>query len=125
MHRLPAPDEDTAVEAGGLDNATAGFDPRGNVLANDTRLRRRRAQRHARSAPARRPATGTAGAVGGAALRGTYGDLTLNADGSWHYTVDNSLPAVQALRVPRPDADRRLHLHACPMPLGASRHRRS
>ena len=42
--------------------------------------------------------TGTAGTLG-TALRGAYGSLTLNADGSYTYVVDNTNAAVQALRL--------------------------
>ncbi|MFM0723404.1 VCBS domain-containing protein [Paraburkholderia strydomiana] len=90
-------DAATAVEAGGLNNATPGTDPSGNVLANDT---------DADGDPLHVVAvqTGDASAAGsttgtaGTTLQGAYGVLTLNADGSWHYTVDNTLPAVEALR---------------------------
>ncbi len=40
--------------------------------------------------------TGLAGSVGGA-LTGTYGALTLNADGSYTYVLNNASPAVQNL----------------------------
>ena len=80
-------------------NATPGIDPSGNVLANDIDFDGDAL--HVTDVPHRRrwPGSGTAGVVGGAALRGPYGDLTLNADGSWHYCVDNTLPEVQALRM--------------------------
>jgi VCBS repeat-containing protein len=42
-------------------------------------------------------AGGNSGTVGNP-LAGTYGSLTLNSDGSYSYTVDNSNAAVQALR---------------------------
>jgi VCBS repeat-containing protein len=42
-------------------------------------------------------ADGSAGTVGGGALRGTYGTLRLNADGSYVYAVDDAHPAVGAL----------------------------
>ncbi|MFM5029579.1 VCBS domain-containing protein [Aeromonas rivipollensis] len=45
-----------------------------------------------------RTGTGTAGTLG-SQLRGNYGWLTLNGDGSYTYVVDNSLAAVQALRL--------------------------
>ncbi len=40
---------------------------------------------------------GLAGNVGGA-LAGSHGNLTLNADGSYSYTLDNASPAVQGLK---------------------------
>ncbi|MEE1864922.1 VCBS domain-containing protein [Pseudomonas auratipiscis] len=89
-------DAATAVEAGGLNNATPGFNPSGNVLSNDIDL-----ENDVLTVSAIRTGsetgTGTDGTVG-TTLRGLYGDLVMNADGSWTYTVDNSLAAVQALR---------------------------
>jgi VCBS repeat-containing protein len=89
-------DASTAVEAGGLNNNQSGIDPSGNVLGNDTD-----AEGDALNVSAIRTGgladTGTGGAVG-TVLRGLYGDLLINADGSYTYTVDNSLAVVQALR---------------------------
>ncbi|NUU39115.1 VCBS domain-containing protein [Pseudomonas sp. C2B4] len=90
-------DTGTAVEAGGLNNAQVGIDPGGNVIGNDTDL-----EGDALTVSALHTGglneTGTPGVVG-TALRGQYGDLVLLPDGTWRYTLDNSLPAVQALRV--------------------------
>ncbi|PBJ24138.1 hypothetical protein BSF44_21800 [Pseudomonas sp. ACN8] len=89
-------DAATAVEAGGLDNSQNGINPTGNVLGNDTDL-----ESDALNVSAIRTGeladTGSGGTVG-TALRGLYGDLVINADGSYTYTVDNSLAIVQALR---------------------------
>jgi len=89
-------DAGTAVEAGGLNNSQPGIDPSGNVISNDTDV-----EDDALSVSEIRTGgitgTGTSGALG-STLRGLYGDLVLNADGSWHYTVDNNLAVVQALR---------------------------
>ena len=41
---------------------------------------------------------GTSGTPG-TPLRGLYGDLTVNADGTWNYVLDNALAAVEALRI--------------------------
>ena len=94
---VPANDGAVAVEAGGLDNATSGVDPRGNVLDNDTD-----SEGDALTITAIRTGTtnggGTTGTLG-SVLHGQYGDLTMNADGSWSYVLDNDLPAVQALRI--------------------------
>ncbi|MDM0110600.1 VCBS domain-containing protein [Variovorax sp. J22R133] len=94
---FPTADTATAIEAGGLDNATGGVNPSGNVIDNDTEF-----DGDILSITGfrtgERTGTGTEGTVGGS-LRGLYGDLTLNADGSWTYVVDNTLPQVQALRV--------------------------
>lgn len=90
-------DSGTAVEAGGLNNAQPGVNPGGNVIGNDTDL-----ENDALTISAVRTGTltgtGTTGVVG-TSLRGQYGDLVLLPDGTWRYTLDNSLPAVQALRV--------------------------
>ncbi|MDG1582352.1 VCBS domain-containing protein [Pseudomonas sp. GOM6] len=90
-------DTATAIEAGGLNNATPGVNPSGNVLNNDIDL-----ESGALTVTAIRTGSesgsGTAGVVG-TTLRGLYGDLTMNADGSWSYVLDNSLAVVQALRV--------------------------
>ncbi|WP_291603174.1 VCBS domain-containing protein [Comamonas sp.] len=90
-------DHATAIEAGGVNNGTPGLNPSGNVLTNDT---------DPESDPlhvigVRTGALNESGTVGslGTVLRGQYGDLLLNADGTWVYTLDNSLPEVQALRV--------------------------
>lgn len=90
-------DTAVAIEAGGVDNGTPGLNPSGNVIANDTD-----AELDALRVSAIRTGalsdSGTAGVVG-SLLRGRYGDLLINADGSWQYTLDNSLTEVQALRV--------------------------
>lgn len=89
-------DQATAIEAGGLNNATPGLNPSGNVLSNDHDL-----ENNPLTVTAIRTGneagSGTSGTPG-TALRGLYGTLTLQADGSWTYVVDNSLAAVQALR---------------------------
>ncbi|MDM0075604.1 VCBS domain-containing protein [Variovorax sp. J2P1-59] len=89
-------DAATAVEAAGLNNAQAGVNPTGNVLTNDTDVEGDTLVvtgfRTGTSA-----GSGTAGTLG-TSLRGLYGDLTLNTDGSYTYVLDNSLPEVEALR---------------------------
>ncbi|WJK07226.1 VCBS domain-containing protein [Pseudomonas fluorescens] len=90
-------DNATAVEAGGLNNSQPGVNPSGNVISNDTDL-----EGDTLTVSALRTGglseSGTAGTLG-SVLRGRYGDLTLNADGTWHYEIDNNLPEVQALRL--------------------------
>ncbi|WP_242208360.1 MULTISPECIES: VCBS domain-containing protein [unclassified Pseudomonas] len=102
-------DASVAIEAGGLNNSQPGQDPTGNVLDNDSDVDggevpgdlpnydygETRAVSSVRTGS--EAATGTAGALG-TELRGTYGWLTLNADGSYSYRLDNSMAAVQALR---------------------------
>jgi VCBS repeat-containing protein len=90
-------DEATAVEAGGLDNAVPGVNPSGNVLDNDTDLESQPLSVTSIRTGAQ-TGSGTSGTLG-TVLRGRYGDLTMNADGSWTYVVDNSLAEVQALRI--------------------------
>ncbi|MDH4566989.1 DUF4347 domain-containing protein [Pseudomonas sp. BN414] len=90
-------DEATAIEAGGLNNGVPGLNPSGNVLGNDTDLEGQQLSVSAIRTGSE-AGTGTSGTVG-TVLRGLYGDLTINADGSWTYVVDNSLAAVQALRI--------------------------
>ena len=66
-----------AVEAGGVSNAIAGINPAGNVLTNDTDVD---------SGDTKTVSAITGGTVG-QAKAGTYGSLTLNADGSYVYTL--------------------------------------
>nr|WP_144276999.1 VCBS domain-containing protein [Pseudomonas resinovorans] len=86
-----------AIEAGGLNNNVPGLNPSGNVLDNDSDLENSPLTVTAIRTGAE-TATGTGGTLG-TSLRGLYGTLTMNADGSWTYIVDNSLAAVQALRI--------------------------
>ncbi len=86
-------DNADATEAGGINNTTAGVDPTGNVLANDTDVD----ANDIRTVVAFSNSGGAAGTVG-SALAGTYGSLVLGADGQYVYRVDNTLAAVQALR---------------------------
>ncbi|WP_323908831.1 VCBS domain-containing protein [Aeromonas caviae] len=90
-------DNGTATEAGGLNNGTPGSNATGNVLDNDTDPESANPN-ESKTVSAVRTGTGTAGTLG-SQLRGTYGWLTLNGDGSYTYVVDNSLAAVQALRL--------------------------
>ncbi|MGY3855943.1 VCBS domain-containing protein [Aeromonas intestinalis] len=90
-------DTGTAIEAGGINNATQGSNATGNVLTNDTDPDSANLN-ETKTVSAVSTGGGTAGILG-SALKGTYGWLTLNADGSYSYVVDNSLPAVQALRL--------------------------
>ncbi|CAG4916733.1 VCBS domain-containing protein [Paraburkholderia saeva] len=87
----------TAVEAGGINNGTPGVNPSGNVLTNDSDPEGDAIHVSGIRTGDTASTGGTAGTVG-SALQGEYGTLTLNADGTWTYVVDNSLAAVQALR---------------------------
>ena len=59
----------------------------GNVLTNDTDV-------DTGDTKTVSTVNGSAGNVG-VAVAGTYGSLTLNADGSWTYTLDNADPRHQ------------------------------
>ena len=87
-----------AIEAGGIANGIAGIDPTGNVLTNDTDVD---AFGETRVVTAIRTGSeagsGTAGSLG-VALAGRYGKLTLEADGTYTYVVNNANPLVEALR---------------------------
>jgi VCBS repeat-containing protein len=88
-----AADTALAVEASGSANGTAGTNPTGNLLTNDSDVD----TGDTRTVTAFSHTTGGAGTVGGAALSGTYGTLTVTSGGSYTYTVTNSSAAVQAL----------------------------
>ena len=96
-------DAGTATEAGGINNGTAGANATGNVLTNDTDIDNAGNTNAGLSVSAFRTGTesgsGTAGVVGGAALTGAHGTLTLNATGGYIYTVNNGDAAVEALGV--------------------------
>lgn len=87
-------DTAAAVEAGGTSNGTAGSNPTGNVLSNDTDV----------DAGDTKTVTGvaagallsTTGSVG-ASVTGSYGSITINSDGTYSYAVDNNNTTVQAL----------------------------
>jgi VCBS repeat-containing protein len=90
-------DTATAVEAGGTANGTAGTNPTGNVLTNDTDVDA------GETKTVSGVAAGTVGSAStnvGAAVTGSFGSITIAADGSYTYTVDNNNAAVQALRTP-------------------------
>ncbi|AEY00993.1 hypothetical protein GU3_06185 [Oceanimonas sp. GK1] len=93
-------DSATAVEAGGTANGTAGSDASGNVLSNDSDADGA-ANGETQTVTAIRTGaeggSGTSGTVG-QVLAGQYGSLTLNADGTYSYVIDESNAAVQALR---------------------------
>ncbi len=86
------PDMATAVEAGGVSNMTLGSNATGNVLSNDTDVDT--GDTKTVSAVSFGAITGTLGAP----LPGSFGSLSLNADGSFFYVVNNDHASVQALR---------------------------
>ncbi|MEK7737590.1 MAG: VCBS domain-containing protein, partial [Pseudomonadota bacterium] len=75
-------DTASATEAGGVTNGSPGVNPVGNVLTNDTDVDHVDTQ------------TVTTTGV----FTGIYGELTLNADGTYNYVLDNANVTVQALR---------------------------
>ncbi len=88
-------DTATAVEAGGTNNGNAGTNPSGNVLTNDTDV----------DAGDTKTVTGVMAGVHALAtgpvsspVNGAFGSITIAADGSYTYTIDNTHAAVQALR---------------------------
>ena len=94
-------DSVTAVEAGGTANGTAGANGSGNVLTNDSDVDSA-GNGETRAVSGLRTGLETGGGpmlAVGAAVTGTYGSLTLNADGSYTYLIDENNPQVQALRV--------------------------
>jgi VCBS repeat-containing protein len=86
-------DAGNAIEAGGRYNATPGADATGNVLDNDTDV-----DQYGET----KAVTAINGPLGAGAVAGTtagrYGTLTVQADGSYRYVIDNDNAAVQALR---------------------------
>jgi VCBS repeat-containing protein len=90
-------DTNTAVTAGGTANGTAGVNPSGNVLSNDTDVDSI-ANGETQTvigvvAGAQANATGSVGS----SVLGNYGSIAMAADGSYTYTVDNNHSAVKAL----------------------------
>ena len=86
----------TAIEAGGVANGTPGLDPAGDALANDFDFEGDPLSVTAiRTGP--ELGSGVPGSVG-IGLAGTYGTITIDADGRFTYVVDNANPLVEALR---------------------------
>ena len=97
-------DSGAALEAGGVANGTAGSNATGNVLSNDTDVDRDDTPALNGAVTAIRIGTtegsgtaGTADGSGGFVLTGSYGILTIAANGSYTYVVNNSNPTVDAL----------------------------
>ena len=84
-----------AIEAGGTANGTSGVNPAGNVLANDTDVDS--GDTLTISGVAAGTVASASGSVG-TSVAGLYGSITIAADGTAAYTVDNSNATVQALR---------------------------
>ncbi|MBI6883463.1 VCBS domain-containing protein [Pseudomonas putida] len=100
---VAGPDQAQAVEAGGFNNNIPGSNPSGNVMDNDSdpdtvNILFPETLEVLAFWSDDGPLPDNASLVG-QTLRGQYGDLTLNGDGTWSYVLDNSLQAVQQLRV--------------------------
>jgi VCBS repeat-containing protein len=76
-------DAASATEAGGVNNTTPGVNPSGNVLAKDTDV----------------DSGDTKAVTTTGTFSGAHGTISLAADGSCTYTVNNSDAAVDALRL--------------------------
>ncbi len=88
-------DTAVAVEAGGINNATVGSNPTGNVLSNDTDPDV--GDSLSILGVAAGVQSSALGAVG-STVAGSFGTIVIQADGSYSYSVDNSNATVQALR---------------------------
>ncbi len=89
-----------AMEQSGLNNATAGQDATGNVLSNDTAGSGSLVVvQVGQSAATSAVASSSTSASNGTVVVGRYGSLTMGANGSYKYVVNDADPAVQALRL--------------------------
>ena len=88
-------DNPIAVEQGGVANGSAGTNPSGNAITNDSDVD---SGDSLTVIGVEAGVVGTASGNVGASLAGTYGAITLNASGAYTYVVDNSNSTVQALR---------------------------
>ncbi|SDK69957.1 VCBS domain-containing protein [Pseudomonas indica] len=86
-----------AVEAGGSQNGTAGSAAIGNVLGNDTSADTKQVTAVGTGSASQAVNTATTSA-NGTVVVGLYGTLTLGADGSYRYVVNDANPQVEALR---------------------------
>jgi VCBS repeat-containing protein len=91
---IAANDNAQATEASGIGHAVAGLNPSGNVLANDSG---RDVRVTAAASGSSINGIGTELANASVTLTGIYGTLTLTADGTYQYTVDNGNARVVAL----------------------------
>ena len=101
-------DTGAAIEAGGVSNASGGQDATGNVLTNDTDVDTVANGETRKVSGIRSGILGTGGdlssvAAGstsssnGSSIVGLYGTLTIGADGSYKFVVDNSNATIDAL----------------------------
>jgi len=103
-------DTPTAVEAGGTANGTAGTDPSGNVLTNDTDVdsvangETKTVQGVAVGNQAGPLSTNVGVGLSGAGAA-NYGTLTIMADGSFTYVVNQTNATIEALGVGQTQTD--------------------
>ncbi len=88
-----------AIEQGGVNNGTAGQSATGNVLTNDLAGSGSLTVTQAGQAAATLAVTAGTTSANGLQVVGRYGTLTLGANGSYAYVVNDSDPTVQALRL--------------------------
>ncbi|PUE15613.1 hypothetical protein B9Z38_12780 [Limnohabitans sp. MMS-10A-160] len=91
-------DTTTALEASGIVNGTAGTNPTGSVLGNDTGTSPTVTGIQLLSASTATAVNAGTNSTSGTPITGQYGTLKIGADGSYVYTVDNANANVQALR---------------------------
>ncbi|MFO0180997.1 MAG: VCBS domain-containing protein, partial [bacterium] len=85
-----------ATESRGYSNAISGTNAAGNVLSNDTDIDANDTQTVIGVAPG---VVGSASSNVGTSLAGAYGAITIAADGSLTYVVDQNNVSVQGLRL--------------------------
>ncbi|WP_374343912.1 Ig-like domain-containing protein [Azonexus sp.] len=94
------PDTNTAaIEASGVNNQTAGAGASGNVLNNDVASLGTKVVAGVGTGVASLDVAEGSTSADGTQVVGLYGTLTIGADGSYHYVVDDNNPSVQALRL--------------------------
>lgn len=86
-------DTGDATEKGGVNNSTGGSPATGNVLTNDTD------PDSGDTKTVTAVSFGSTSGTLGSALNGAHGSLVLNASGAFTYTVNETDPSVQALRL--------------------------
>ncbi len=92
-------DSGTAVEAGGLNNAAAGSNATGNVLTNDTDVDSVANGETKTVVDIATVAAPTTTVTAGNSINGNFGAITIGANGTYTYTIDETNASVQALRV--------------------------
>ena len=90
-------DTDSATEASGLANGTAGTNATGNVLTNDIHSNGTISQAKENTEGTNAAVTPGTDSSDGLAVTGLYGTLTIGADGSYSYVIDNDNATVEAL----------------------------